>query len=130
MNKNKINIGDYVTVFTIPRGYVIAQVIDIVENSRYNSGYAVKVQFKFNDNLQSIKENITSNTDLGNIEPIEKVLDMVKNKINKLSENLRLAQETIGLEVYTWQIGKLSHLVNINVKTLIVYMICSIYNGL
>lgn len=96
MNRNKINIGDYVTVFTIPRGYVVAQVIDIAYNSRYNSGYAVKVQFKFNDNLQAIKENITDNTDLGNIEPVEKVLDMVKNKIDKLSANLRLAQETIN----------------------------------
>ena len=99
MNKNKINIGDYVTVFTIPRGYVVAQVVDIAENSRFHSGYAVKVQFKFNDNLQTIKENVTYNTDLSNIEPVEKVLDMVKNKINKLLENLRLAQETIGLEI-------------------------------
>lgn len=99
MNKNEINIGDYVTVFTIPRGYVIAQVVDIAYNSHYNSGYAVKVQFKFNDNLQAIKENVTDNTDLGNIEPAEKLLNMAKNKIDKLSANLRLAQETIGLEV-------------------------------
>ena len=99
MNKNKINIGDYVTVFTIPRGYVVAQVIDIAYNPHYNSGYAVKVQLKFNDNMQVIKENVTHFTDLGNIEPVEKILNMAKNKIDKLSANLRLAQETIGLEV-------------------------------
>ena len=99
MNKNKINIGDYATVFTIPRGYVAAQVVDIVENSHYNSGYAVKVLLKFNDNMQVIEDNKTYFTDLSNIEPVEKVLNMVKNKIDKLSANLRLAQETIGLEV-------------------------------
>ena len=99
MNKNKINIGDYATVFTIPRGYVVAQVVDIVENSHYNSGYAVKVLLKFNDNMQVIEDNKTYFTDLSNIEPVEKVLNMVKNKIDKLSANLRLAQETIGLEV-------------------------------
>ena len=99
MNRNKINIGDYVTVFTIPRGYVVAQVVDIAENSRYNSGYTVKVQLKFNDNMQVINENVTHFIDLSNIEPVDKILNMAKDKIDKLSANLRLAQETIGLEV-------------------------------
>ena len=99
MNKNKINIGDYVTVFTIPRGYVVAQVVDIAYNPHYNSGYAVKVQLKFNDNLQVIQDNVVTTIDLGGIESVEKILNMVKNKIDKLSANLRLAQETIGLEV-------------------------------
>lgn len=99
MNRNKINIGDYVTVFTIPRGYVVAQVVDIAYNSHYNSGYAVKVQLKFNNNLQAIQDNVVATIDLGCIESVEKVLDMVKNKINKLSANLHLAQEIIGLEV-------------------------------
>ena len=99
MNRNKINIGDYVTVFTIPRGYVVAQVIDITYNSHYNSGYAVKVQLKFNDNLQAIQDNVVTTIDLGGIESAEKVLNMAKNKIDKLSANLRLAQEIIGLEV-------------------------------
>ena len=99
MNKNEINIGDYVTVFTIPRGYVVAQVVDIAYNPHYNSGYAVKGQLKFNDNLQAIQDNVVTTIDLGGIESVEKVLDMVKNKIDKLSANLRLAQETIGLEV-------------------------------
>ena len=99
MNKNEINIGDYVTVFTIPRGYVVAQVVDIAENSRYNSGYTAKVQLKFNDNMQVINENVTHFIDLSNIEPVDKILNMAKDKIDKLSANLRLAQETIGLEV-------------------------------
>lgn len=96
MNRNKFNIGDYVTVFTIPRGYVIAQVVDIIENSHYNSGYAVKILLKFNGNMQAIKENVVYFTDLSNIEPVDKILNMAKNKIDKLSANLRLAQETIN----------------------------------
>lgn len=99
MNRNDLNIGDYVTVFTIPRGYVVAQVVDITESSHYNSGYAVKILLKFNDNMQAIKENATYFTDLNKLEPVDKILNMVKNKIDKLSTNLRLAQETIGLEV-------------------------------
>ena len=99
MNRNEINMGDYVTVFTIPKGYVVAQVIDIAENSHYNSGYAVKVQLKFNDNLQAIQDNMVATIDLGGIEPVEKILNMAKNKIDNLSANLRLVQETIGLEV-------------------------------
>ena len=99
MNRNEINMGDYVTVFTIPKGYVVAQVIDIAENSHYNSGYAVKVQLKFNDNLQATQDNMVATIDLGGIEPVEKILNMAKNKIDKLSANLRLVQETIGLEV-------------------------------
>lgn len=99
MNKNEINIGDYVTVFTIPRGYVVAQVVDIAYNSHYNSGYAVKVLLKFNNNMQVIEDNKTYFTDLSNIESVEKILNMAKSKIDKLSANLRLAQETIGLEV-------------------------------
>ena len=99
MNRNDLNIGDYITVFTIPRGYVVAQVVDIVENSHYNSGYAVKILLKFNDNMQAIKENVAYFADLNSIEPVDKILNMVKNKIDKLSVNLRLAQETMGLEV-------------------------------
>lgn len=95
MRKSEINIGDYVTVFSIPRGYVVGQILDITENPHYHSGYAVKVQLKFGKNLQAIKENVVTNTDLGNIEQVEKVLNEVKNEIDKLSNNLNFVQETI-----------------------------------
>ena len=95
MRRSEINIGDYVTVFTIPRGDVVGQVVNITESPRFYNGYAVKIQLKFDKNLQTIKENIVTTTDLGNIEQVEKVLNEVKNKIDKLSNNLYFVQETI-----------------------------------
>ena len=95
MNKNALSIGDYVTVFTIPYGYVIGQVMNITPDTKFYNGYAVKVQLKFDRNLQVI-ENEKETTDLDNIEPAEKVLNEIKKQIDKLSTNLYLAQKTIS----------------------------------
>ena len=95
MNRNNLNIGDYVTVFTIPYGYVIGQVMDITKDSYFYNGYAVKVQLKFDRYMQTMK-NQKMTTDLDNIEPVETALNEVKKEIDKLSTNLRLAQETIN----------------------------------
>ena len=95
MNKNALSIGDYVTVFTIPYGYVIGQVMNITPDTKFNNDYAVEVQLKFDRNLQVI-ENKKEITDLDNIEPVEKVLNEVKKQIDKLSTNLYLVQKTIS----------------------------------
>lgn len=94
MNRNDLNIGDYVTVFMIPYGYVIGQVMDITQDTNFYNGYAVKVQLKFDRNMQVI-ENTKGTTDLGNIEPVEKVLNEVKKHIDRLSTNLYVVQKTI-----------------------------------
>ena len=96
MNRNEFNIGDYVTVFTIPYGYIIGQVMDITKDPYFYNGYAVKVQLKFDGYMQAMK-NQKLTTDLDNIEPVERALDIAKKEIDKLSANLRLAQETISL---------------------------------
>ena len=96
MNKNEINIGDYVTVFEIPYGYVIGQVMNITKDPYFYNGYAVKVQLKF-DRYMQVMKNQKINTDLSNIEPLENALNNAKNRIDKLSANLRLVQETINL---------------------------------
>ena len=95
MNKNALSIGDYVTVFIIPYGYVIGQVMNITPDTNFYNGYAVEVQLKFDRNLQVI-ENKKEITDLDNIEPVEKVLNEVKKQIDKLSTNLCLVQKTIS----------------------------------
>ena len=95
MNKNALSIGDYVTVFTVPRGYVIGRVMNITPDTKFYNGYAVEVQLKFDRNLQVI-ENKKEITDFDNIEPVEKVLSEVKKQIDKLSTNLYLVQKTIS----------------------------------
>ena len=95
MNKNALSIGDYVTVFTIPYGYVIGQVMNITQDTKFHNGYAVEVQLKFDKNLQVI-ENKKETTDLDNIEPVGKVLNEIKKQIDKLSTNLYLVQKTIS----------------------------------
>lgn len=95
MNRNNLNIDDYVTVFAIPYGYVIGQVMNITRDTKFYNGYAVEVQLKFDRNMQAI-ENTQRTTGLSNIEPVEKVLSEVKNKIDKLSTNLYLVQKTIN----------------------------------